>query len=78
MNSERGWMQNTENHFLPILYHHLGKLKKGTGYNENHEYNILLVLNREIFGMVGKTGKFVLLAGNYGKLSALISYRNCT
>jgi len=27
-----------------------GKLKKGTGFKENHEYNIFVVLNREIFG----------------------------
>jgi hypothetical protein len=24
----------------------LGKLKKGAGFNENHEYDILMVLNR--------------------------------
>jgi hypothetical protein len=57
--------------FLSSFY--LGKLK-----NENPECNILVVLNREMFGTVGKTGNFVLLIGNCGKLSAWISYSNCT
>jgi len=62
--------------FLSPFY--LGKWKKGTGFSETHVYNILVVLNREIFSTVGKTGNFVLLVGSFGKLSAWISYRNCT
>jgi len=34
--------------FLSPFY--LGKLKKGIAFNENHEYNTLVVLNRGIFG----------------------------
>ena len=44
---------------------------------DNHEYNILVVLNREMFGTAGKTGNFEILVGNYGKMSAWISYSNC-
>jgi hypothetical protein len=42
--------------FISQLY--LEKLKKGTVFNENHEVNILVVLNREIIGPVGNTGNY--------------------
>jgi len=54
--------ENTElfsSNFLSQFY--LGKLKKDTGFNKNHEYNILLMLNRHIFGTVGKTENSVFL-----------------
>jgi hypothetical protein len=61
-----------------ISQFYLGKLKKGTVFNENHEDNILVVLNREIFCSVGNTGNFKHLVGNYCKLSIWISYSNYT
>jgi hypothetical protein len=49
--------------FLSQFY--LGKLKKGTVFNENHGVNILVMLNPKIFCPVGNTGNFVHLVGNY-------------